>query len=128
MATLGNDILVLADNKVICGTKANTVQSGAETIEIASESGQDWFHCIAGRKQWSVTVSFLLVPASTGNMSVSVGNLLSVGSSYTLIIKKRNGSGVKGSAILKTMEVSGVRGNLATGSWKFEGNGALENV
>lgn len=125
MATLGADILVIADNKVICGTKANTIQCEAETIEIASASNQQWEHIIAGRRKWSVTVSFLLVPSSSGNMSVSVGNLLSVGSSYELIIKKRDGSGVTGSAILKSMEISGARGSLATGSWKFEGNGPL---
>ena len=128
MAELGNNIIVLADSKVICGTKANTIQCDCETIEIASASDSQWEHIIAGRKKWSVTVDFLLVAASSGNMSVSIGNLLSVGSSYTLIIKKRNGSGVKGSAILKSMQVQGAVGSLATGSWKFEGNGELRNT
>jgi len=128
MAELGTNIIVLADSKVICGTKANTIQCDAETIEIASSSDSQWVHRIAGRRSWSVTVDFLLVAASIGNMSVSIGNLLSVGSSYTLIIKKRNGSGVTGSAILKSMSAQGAVGNLATGSWKFEGNGALNNT
>ena len=128
MAELGTNIIVTADNKVICGTKANTIQCDCDTIEIASDSDSQWQHIIAGRKKWSVTVDFLLVAASSGNMSVSIGNLLSVGSSYTLIIKKRNGSGVTGSAILKSMQVQGAVGSLATGSWKFEGNGELRNT
>lgn len=126
MAELGNSIIVTADNKVICGTKANTIQSDCETIEIASASDSQWQHFIAGRKKWSVSVDFLLVASSSGNMSVSIGNLLSVGSVYTLIIKTRNGGGVQGSAILKTMDLRGAVGSLATGSWKFEGNGPLE--
>jgi predicted secreted protein len=126
MAELGNNIIVTADNKVICGTKANTIHSDCETIEIASASDSQWQHFIAGRKKWSVSVDFLLVASSSGNMSVSIGNLLSVGSVYTLIIKTRNGGGVQGSAILKTMDLRGAVGSLATGSWKFEGNGPLE--
>ena len=128
MAELGNNIIVLANNKVICGTKANTIQCDCETIDIASASDSEWQHIIAGRKKWSVTVDFLLVDASTGNMAVSIDDLLSVGSSYTLIIKKRNGSGVTGSAILDAMDVRGAVGSLATGSWKFKGNGALYNT
>lgn len=126
MAELGNNIIVAADNKVICGTKANAIQCDCETIEIASATDSQWVHKIAGRKSWSVSVDFLLVAASSGNMSVSIGNLLSVGSAYTLIIKTRNGGGVQGSAILKTMDLRGAVGSLATGSWKFEGNGPLE--
>ena len=126
MAELGNNIIVAADNKVICGTKANAIQCDCETIEIASASDSQWQHVVAGRKKWSVTVDFLLVAASSGNMSVSIGNLLSVDSAYTLIIKTRNGGGVQGSAILKTMDLRGAVGSLATGSWKFEGNGPLE--
>lgn len=130
MAELGNNIIVLADNKVICGTKANTIQCDCETIEIASASDSQWEHIIAGRKKWSVTVSFLLVatPSDNTHMTPSLGNLLSVGSSYTLIIKKRNGSGVTGSAILQSMEIAATQGNLATGSWKFAGNGSLNNT
>ena len=127
-ATLGNDIIVLADGKVICGTKTNDIQCDAELVNVSSSSDGAWVHRVVGRKEWSVTVSFILVPASTGNMSVSIGNLLSVGSSYTLRIKPRNGSAsdsLQGSAFLKSMKVTGTRGNLATGSWQFVGNGPL---
>lgn len=126
MAELGYNIIVMADNKAICGTKVNTILCDCETIEIASADDNAWVHKIAGRKTWSVTADFLLVAATSGNMSVSIGNLLSVGSVYTLLINTRNGSvGVTGSAILKTMQLQGAVGSLATGSWKFEGSGAL---
>lgn len=125
MAELGKNIIVKADDKVICGTKANSIQCECETIEIASADDGAWVHRIAGRKSWSVSVDFLLVPASTGNMAVNVRNLLSVGSTYTLVIKSSLDNGVTGSAILKSMYVSGAVGSLVTGTWKFEGNGSL---
>ena len=125
MAELGKNIIVKADDQVICGTKANSIQCGCETIEIASAEDGAWVHRIAGRKSWSVTVDFLLVPATDDNKAVNVRSLLSVGSTYTLFIKSGLDNGVTGSAILKSMDVQGAVGNLATGSWKFEGNGAL---
>lgn len=129
-ATLGNDIIVLADSKVICGTKTNDIQCDAELVNVSSSSDGAWVHRVVGRKEWSVTVSFLLVnvASDTTHQSVSIGNLLSVGSSYTLRIKPRNGlasDSLQGSAFLKSMKVTGTRGNLATGSWQFVGNGPL---
>jgi hypothetical protein len=83
-------------------------------------------HRVAGRKSWSVTVNFLMVAASSGNTAVNIRSLLNVGTTYTLIIKSSaSGDQVTGSAILKSMDVQGAVGNLATGSWKFEGNGEL---
>ena len=127
MAELGKNIIVTANNKVICGTKANSIQCGCETIEIADANDGSWVHRVAGRKSWSVTVNFLMVAASSGNTAVNIRSLLNVGTTYTLIIKSSaSGDQVTGSAILKSMDVQGAVGNLATGSWKFEGNGALE--
>lgn len=118
----------MADDKVICGTKANDIQCEAELVNVSSSSDGTWVHRIVGRKEWSVTVNFILTPASEGNMSVTVGNLLSVGSRYTLLIKRRDGTAAKsltGSAYLKSMKITGSRGNLAVGSWQFVGNGPL---
>ncbi len=122
MAELGKNIIVTANNEVICGTKANSIQCDCETIEIADANDGSWVHRVAGRKSWSVTVNFLI----SGNTAVNIRSLLNVGTTYTLIIKSSaSGDQVTGSAILKSMDVQGAVGNLATGSWKFEGNGAL---
>ena len=128
----GNAIIITATsggNQIIAAAKSGEIQTECGTIEIASSAQRDWEwnNFIKGRKSWSVTVNFLMVAASSGNTAVNIRSLLNVGTTYTLIIKSSaSGDQVTGSAILKSMDVQGAVGNLATGSWKFEGNGKLE--
>ena len=106
----------------IAGTKSNELQTECETIEIASSTNSDWVHRIAGRKSWSVNVGFLVLA------NTDVRKALLVGSIVTLKFKERNSTdvnGVTGSAIIRTCKISAIRGNLATGSFAFEGSGPL---
>jgi len=122
MATLGNNILVLMGGTAIAGTKSNEIQVDCETIEIASSTDQGWTHYLAGRKSWSLTVSWLLLA------NTDVRKALQVGSSVTIKFKGRgatDANGLSGSAIIRTCKISAVRGNIATGSFQFVGNGAL---
>ena len=122
MATLGNNILVLMGGTAIAGTKSNEIQVDCETIEIASSTDQGWTHYLAGRKSWSLTVSWLLLA------NTDVRKALQVGSSVTIKFKGRSATdanGLSGSAIIRTCKISAVRGNIATGSFQFVGNGAL---
>lgn len=104
----------------IAATKSNEMQTDCETIEISSPSVGDWRTYMAGRKSWSVQVSFLVTSAS------NIRQLLSVGTSYTIVMRDRNNtSSVSGSAIMTTCKISATRGNLVTGSFVFKGTGAL---
>lgn len=104
----------------IAATKSNEMQTDCETIEISSPSVGDWRTYMAGRKSWSVQVSFLVTAAS------NIRQLLSVGTSYTIVMRDRNNtSSVSGSAIMTTCKISATRGNLVTGSFVFKGTGAL---
>lgn len=104
----------------IAATKSNEMQTDCETIEISSPSVGDWRTYMAGRKSWSVQVSFLVTAAS------NIRQLLSVGTSYTIVMRDRtNTSSVTGSAIMTTCKISATRGNLVTGSFVFKGTGAL---
>ena len=104
----------------IAATKSNEMQTDCETIEISSPSVGDWRTYMAGRKSWSVQVSFLVTTAS------NIRQLLSVGTSYTIVMRDRtNTSSVSGSAIMTTCKISATRGNLVTGSFVFKGTGAL---
>ena len=104
----------------IAATKSNEMQTDCETIEISSPSVGDWRTYMAGRKSWSVQVSFLVTAAS------NIRQLLSVGTSYTILMRDRtNTSSVSGSAIMTTCKISATRGNLVTGSFVFKGTGAL---
>jgi predicted secreted protein len=122
MAINGNNILILMDGHAKAGTRTNEIQSDCEIIEIASYDVADWKTLIPGRKSWSFTVGFLLLE------NANVRRLLSVGSTYTIVIKGRDASEadwLTGEAILKTCKIAATRGNLATGSFSFTGTGPL---
>ena len=122
MAVLGNNIIVYMNGQAIAGTKSDEIQVDSETIEIASETDQDGVHLRAGRKSWSLNVGWLVLA------NQDVRKVLLAGSVVTIKIKARgesDSSGLQGAAILKTVKITAVRGNLANGSFAFVGNGPL---
>lgn len=122
MAVLGNNIIVYMNGQVIAGTKSDEIQVESETIEVASETDQDWVHRIAGRKSWSLNVGWLVLA------NQDVRKVLLTDSVVTIKIKGRGESdsnGVTGAAIMKTAKITATRGNLAQGSFAFIGNGPL---
>ena len=122
MAILGNNIIVLMNGVAIAGTKSDEIQVDCETIEIASATDQGWAHYISGRKSWSLTVGWLVLA------NQDVRKVLLAGSSVTIKIKGRgdtDANGLQGSAIIRTCKITATRGNLATGSFAFVGNGPL---
>lgn len=111
---VGNDYVAIA------ATKSNEIQSGCDTIEVASPSTGDWRCYIAGRKDWSLNVSYLISAVS------NLDDLLTVGSTYKLRIQNQSGSDyIQGDAILKTVKQTASIGNLVQGSFQFVGNGSL---
>ena len=110
------------NGQAIAGTKSDEIQVDCETIEIASATDQDWVHVLAGRKSWSLNVGWLVLA------NQDVRKVLLAGSVVTIKIKARgesDSSGLQGAAILKTVKITAVRGNLANGSFAFVGNGPL---
>ena len=119
----GNYILLYLDGVAIASVKSNTIKSKADTIETASATTGEWKTYIAGRKEWQMTTSYLVV-ADTG-----VRDLLKVGTTYTIKVKGRNSAdatGVQGTAILTACDITATRGNLVQGSFQFVGCGELE--
>ena len=124
MALNGNNILVYKDNAAIAGTRSNEIQTNCELVEISSPTSGQWRTYIAGRKDWRVTVGFLV----SSNATV-LSQLLNVGSSYRLKIFERNYAGtryVSGTAMLRTCKITATRGNLCQGSFEFVGTSALQ--
>ena len=120
MATNGNNVLIYVDGSLVAGTRSDEVQSGCETIEIANPSSGDWRQFIVGRKEWSISQSWLLPAAS------DLSRLLQVGTTVTIRILGRGASkGLTGQAIVKTCKVTNTRGNISNGSFQFHGTGAL---
>ena len=122
MAVLGNNVIVYMNGTAIAGTKSDELQVDCDTISVASATEQAWEHVIAGRKKWSLTVGWLVLA------NTDVRKALLVGSSVTIKIKGRgdtDANGLSGSAIIRTCKITAIRGNLATGSFAFVGNGPL---
>lgn len=129
MAKNGNNILVYAGSTLIGCTKTNEIQTGCETIEISSPNQGAWRNYLVGRKEWSINVAYLVTDSSALAISGGTGvkDLLQVGNSFTLSIKRRGHSSadLSGSAILKSVKITATRGNLVQGSFQFVGNGSL---
>ena len=134
MALNGNIILVQLDGHTIAGTKTTEIQVDSELIEIASATQGTYREFIVGRKQWQVTVNYLLMYATYQQMftypNASMTDALLVGNSYTLKFKNRANYydqpiTLKGTAILRTCKITATRGNLIQGTFTFVGNGAL---
>ena len=122
MAVLGNNIIVFMNGTAIAGTKSDEIQVESDTIEVASETDQDWVHRIAGRKSWSLNVGWLVLA------NQDVRKVLLADSVVTIKIKGRgdtDANGLQGSAIIRTCKITATRGNLAQGSFAFVGNGPL---
>lgn len=122
MAILGNNILIYRNGTAIAGTVSNEIQSGAELIEISSPTSGQWKEYIAGRKSWSINVSYLVLAYN------GVRDLLNIGTTYTLKFRGRNSSdatGVQGTAILKSCKITATKGNIVQGSFQFTGTGTL---
>lgn len=121
----GNNIFISLDSSAapFAATKSNEIQTDCEKIEISSPTTGDWRQYIAGRKEWSFTVNWLV-----GNNS-GVDQLLHVGDIYNIGIYKRVGNTntkvLQGSALLKTCKINATRGNIASGSFQFVGTSAL---
>ena len=124
--TNGNNILIYYNGSVIGGTstsaeRSNELNTSCETIEVSSPTQGIWRNFIPGRKDWSLTVNWL-VPA-VGNITEA----LKTGTCYTLSFKDRSGNTLlSGDAICKQCRITSTRGNLVQGSFSFIGNGALE--
>lgn len=101
--------------------KSQDIQTEADVIEKASSSQQSWREYIAGRKGWSVTLSYLVLTSD------KILDLLKVGQTFSVTMKKvdDNTNKVTGNAILKAVKQTASVGNLAQGSWQLQGTGAL---
>ena len=120
----GNNILVIMNGTAIAATRSDEIQTECGMIEIASPDTGDWAAFMAGRKSWSISNGWLVV--STAYSADDLEKLLLVGTTVTIRIKGRDQTyGLTGTAIVKTCTVRGTRGNLASGSFTFQGTGAL---
>lgn len=115
----GRNILVYLGTTLIAGLRTNDIQTDCDMLEKASPSSGQWREYEPGRKTWMVKVGFL-VPAVA-----NIKQVLRSGQSYTLVIKDRGTTLLTGTAICKSANFGANIENLCTGSFAFQGTGAL---
>ena len=119
----GKDItVILSLNSVALAAtriKSHNIQTQCQTIEVASSTQQEWEECIAGRKSWSLNISYLVLDNS------QVANLLYVGQRFGITMKQGDTTLLTGTALMTQCKDTFTVGNLCQGSFSMKGSGAL---
>ena len=116
----GRDIRIFnGDGVIIAAAKSCTLKKSCEMIEKSSSTSATDREFIAGRTDWSIELSHLVISdAKTGGIPL-------VRQTYTLTIKVGDASVLQGSAICTEATITSTIGNLAQGSVHFRGSGPL---
>ena len=115
----GNDIIIELDGEDIAACRSLDINHEVETQERASEDNAEFKHYVTRRKKWNVSTSYLVLGVSS--------HLLKVGTVYTVHIHNQ-GDGtdnLEGQAICTRAKITATRGNMAQGSFEFQGIGRL---
>lgn len=119
MAVLGNVIYIALGGTKIAALKSCKVSNGCEVIEVSSPTTGAWKTFITGRKEWSMSCTWLVM--STDAMKT---NALRVGEVYTITFTD-GATSLSGQAICTQCDIDATMGALSNGSFQFKGSGAL---
>ena len=119
---LGRNIFIYAGDSgttpVIAAAKSCTISEKCDLMEVASASNQTSKQFLAGRTEWEISISHLVVSSN------EYQGMLKVGTSLTISVVI-NGVRKTGTAICNQADIGGAVGNLATGSIHLKGTGPL---
>lgn len=119
----GKDLtVILSLNSVALANtriKSQDIQTSCDSIETASPTQGVWKVFIAARKEWSLTVGYLVLSTD------KVADLLYVGNTFDITIKSGNTNLLTGTALCTAVKQTATVGNLCQGSFSFKGSGAL---
>lgn len=123
MAIHGKDIQIQKydGSAIVAAARTCEVSIQADIIETSTPTGGTFRTFIAGRKDWSVSLGYLV---TSGDMT---SDMLSVGNSVHLrILDMDAGEWLHGYAIIQQCRITANIGSLAQGSFVFKGSGPLE--
>lgn len=114
----GKDIKILnsSSTALIAAAKSCTIHRHSDAIEVASATDQNNKHYIAGRKEWSIDLSYFV---STDGVT------LEEGTTYNILVAIGSGVTWAGQALCTDCEITATIGNLSQGSIKLLGSGPL---
>ncbi len=119
----GRNLIVKVGGTAIAGAKSCEIIIKGDQIETASPTTGEWRDFIAGRKEWSVTCGHLIPASDTPLRS----RAQMVNTTVTITVTSGiSGDTLTGTAIVKEWQASGTVGNLAQGTFRFLGSGALQ--
>ena len=129
MATNGNSIIIGTMSgstfTPFAAVRSHDVQNQCDVIEKASASQQTFKEYIAGRADWAINVSYLVLQDANSNIE----DLMKVRQTYRICIKGRTGTyNLFGDAICTRCKQSYQQGNLSVGTYALQGTGALSNT
>jgi len=115
----GNDLIIKLDGTAIAAARSCSLDVRTATIPVSSPQSGNWQHYRAGISSWVVRVNCLVTGVQ--------GMILRRRQTYTLRMEVRELSSdfVQGTALCTAVNTTGVRGNMAQGSFEFVGSGAL---
>lgn len=115
----GNDLIIKLNGTAIAAAKGCTLDVRTQPIPVSGPQDGDWQQYRKGKSSWVVRVNCLVMGIQ--------GMVLRNGQTYTLRMEVRELSTdfVQGTALCTAANVTGVRGNMAQGSFEFVGSGAL---
>lgn len=120
----GNNIFISLDGTAtpFAATKANSIHTEANAVEISSPNTADWEEILSGRKRWSFNVDFLVGNAEDISSLLTSGNFYNIGiyGDRTSVVPK-----LIGRALCTQADVKAARASLATGAISFRGDGPL---
>lgn len=124
MAIQGRSVVIYRNGTAIAGTRVNNVNTKADLIKRSSPNTAEWDEYVVGMKNWTMRTGYLLAAQGDLADALRVGNTVSLvfgPTGQTVSTKK----GLVGSAIVKEISIDSNIGNLAVGTFVFQGTGEL---
>ena len=121
---LGKNIFIYSGTSstaLIAGAKSCTISKSCEVREKASATSATAREFVAGRTEWEISISHLIVTASPYD------GIIKVGGTYPLSVVV-GGVRKTGNGICVQADISGAVGGLGQGQGKFKGTGELSNA
>lgn len=115
----GKDIKIFnsAGTALIAAAKSCAIHKSGDVLEKASASSPTEREFEPGRTAWSIDLAYLVTTGTDG--------MLLVGTKYLVKVAVSNSVVLQGYAICTTCDIQATMGNLASGSIKMQGTGAL---
>ena len=118
----GRDIFIYAGasgtSPVVAGAKSCTITMQCDLEEIASATNQNSKEFAAGRTEWEISVSHLVIASAEYEGLIQVGTKLQLSVVVNNVRKT-------GTAICQHADIGGSVGNIGTGSIRLKGSGPL---